>query len=529
MKQRKASDFICCASCKGYFTKNNIRHHAATCINQQGKRCVHVLGRKMSGRIHTEASSILRNKIFPILRDDEVTRIIRYDNLIILYANKMSIKYRAQYQEDMIRARLRLLGRFLIALKKIQPAITDFSSLYNPRFYDDCISAVRIIARYNVENNTFDAPTVASGLGMLLKHVGSILISDCIKKHMLEKKKDVEDFITLLSEDYTTSINKAVEETITKNRRQKEVILPSLKDIQVLHEYLLQERTSSYEKVQRSFSYDDWLNLAKSTLLSILLFNRRRPGELEHVLIEDFEKYESLNENNYPDLFNTLTEEMKILAKKYVRFAIRGKLGRSVPVLLSANLVQCIQMILNLRKYAKVPEKNPYIFGIPSVVNNRYKYLRACDLMREYSSACGARVPYSLRSTQLRKHIATQCGILDISESQTSLLADHMGHDIAIHKKHYRQSCLNKEILQLSKLLEKASGKDTEDERDETKDYHVSDTPEPINIVSTNKRIETKNISSEDDSEDESEYEVEMQKESQTKRKSSKYEYPSSM
>lgn len=376
------------------------------------------------------------------------------------------------------------------------------------------------------ENNTFDAPTVAAGLGTLLKQIGNILISDCIKKHMLEQKKNVEDFITLLSEDYTTSINKAVEETMTKNRQRKEVILPSLKDIQVLHEYLLQERISSYEKVQRSFLYDDWLNLAKSTLLSILLFNRRRPGELEHVLIEDFEKYESLNENNYPDLFNTLTEEMKILAKKYVRFATRGKLERSVPVLLSANLVQCIKIILNLRKYAKVPEKNPYIFGLPSTVNNRYKYLRACDLMREYSSVCGARVPYSLRSTQLRKHIATQCGILDISESQTSLLADHMGHDVAIHKKHYRQSCLNKEILQLSKLLEKASDNDIEDnEKDKAKDYHVPNTI-PINIVSTNEQNEIESTNS--DSENESEYEVEMQEKSKTKR-SSKYKCPSSM
>lgn len=125
---------------------------------------------------------------------------------------------------------------------------------------------------------------------------------------------------------------------------------------------MLQERISSYEKVQRSFLYN-WLNLAKSTLLSILLFNRRRPGELEHVLIEEFEKYESLNKNNYPDLFNTLTEKMKILAKRYVRFAIRGKLGKSVPVLLSANLVQCIQMILNLRKYARCL-KRIHIFSV---------------------------------------------------------------------------------------------------------------------------------------------------------------------
>lgn len=183
-----------------------------------------------------------------------------------------------------------------------------------------------------------------------------------------------------------------------------------------------------------------------------------------------------------------------------MRFAIRGKLGRSVPVLLTANLVQCIQMILNHRKYTKVPQKNPYIFGLPSTVNNRYRYLRACDLMREYSSACGARVPYSLRSTQLRKHIATQCGILDISESQTSLLADHMGHDIAIHKKHYRQACLNKEILQLSKLLEKASGNDVEDNADKVNEAEVDHAP-------INEQNETENS----DSGHESEYENEIQ------------------
>lgn len=46
-----------------------------------------------------------------------------------------------------------------------------------------------MIARYNAENNTFDAPTVAAGLGTLLKQIGNILISDCIKKHAGAKEK----------------------------------------------------------------------------------------------------------------------------------------------------------------------------------------------------------------------------------------------------------------------------------------------------------------------------------------------------
>jgi len=54
-----------------------------------------------------------------------------------------------------------------------------------------------------------------------LKQVGNIFISDCIKKYKLKEKEKAEDFLKLLSEDYITSINKAVEETMTKNAKKK--------------------------------------------------------------------------------------------------------------------------------------------------------------------------------------------------------------------------------------------------------------------------------------------------------------------
>lgn len=48
------------------------------------------MGRKILGPIHPEASTILRQTVFPVLRQDEVVRPIRYDKLIILYENKMN-------------------------------------------------------------------------------------------------------------------------------------------------------------------------------------------------------------------------------------------------------------------------------------------------------------------------------------------------------------------------------------------------------------------------------------------------------
>jgi len=62
-----------------------------------------VLGRKMQARIHTKASDMVRKVIFPILRDD-VCKIIRYDELVILHANKLCRKFSNQHYYNMIRA-----------------------------------------------------------------------------------------------------------------------------------------------------------------------------------------------------------------------------------------------------------------------------------------------------------------------------------------------------------------------------------------------------------------------------------------
>lgn len=85
------------------------------------------------------------------------------------------------------------------------------------------------------------------------------------------------------------------------------------------------------------------------------VFNRRRAGEMERAHIEDFENYERVNKNMYSDIYKSLSMEDKKIAEKYVRFCIRGKLRRTVPVLLSNNLLDCVTLILKYRKEANVP------------------------------------------------------------------------------------------------------------------------------------------------------------------------------
>ncbi|KAL6262001.1 hypothetical protein P5V15_007090 [Pogonomyrmex californicus] len=123
----------------------------------------------------------------------------------------------------MIRSRLRLLGRYLVTLRTKSESITDFASLYDPKFYDVAIAAVNSVAGFD-ENKT---PSVAFNLGTYMKHIKEIFITECIKNYDPIKMKAAENFLKLLRQDYGTSVNRTVLETQMQRKRQRKIILPS--------------------------------------------------------------------------------------------------------------------------------------------------------------------------------------------------------------------------------------------------------------------------------------------------------------
>lgn len=79
-----------------------------------------------------------------------------------------------------------------------------------------------------------------------------------------------------------------------------------MEDIKKLHSYLKNERKLLYTKLQKKFMYKTWLELAKVTLTSTQVFNRRRAGEIERVTIEDFNTREGITKEAYFDLYKSL-------------------------------------------------------------------------------------------------------------------------------------------------------------------------------------------------------------------------------
>lgn len=449
--------YYCCPNCNGYFSTNGVRRHYIKCVGE---------GTTSGAKDLLKKSRILElnnNKILPSLksvlaglRKDNISQLVKYDNLLIQFGNKLCLKYKANYHEKMIRSKLRLLGRLLLELKIIDSTIEEFSFLYNPEKYDTFIEAVNKLSGLSKDGLRYSQPAVATNLGTIIKQIGRTFISDCIKQKQIEKKQSCKDFLELLDVEYGAAVNKTAAETQAEMQRQKNITLPTMNDIKMLEKYLTKNRNDSFEKLQKTFDFKTWKDLAGYTLAGIMLFNRRRVGEIERAQISDFMAYHTAEDEINKDIQGVLNPQELEATKKYVRFCIRGKLNRTVPVLLNRDEFNSIKIIINCRDKAGVSPNNPYIFGVPG--RGGTNYLSACTLIRKFSFECGAEFPNRLRGTLLRKHIATKSAVMDLEQRQVSELANFMGHSESIHKLHYRISLPTQQIAKTSKVLEAAIG-----------------------------------------------------------------------
>ena len=80
-------------------------------------------------------------------------------------------------------------------------------------------------------------------------------------------------------------------------------------------------------------------------------------------------------------------------------------------------------------------------------------HIRGTDVLRSIAIDCGAEHPERLRSTKLRKHIATMTQLFNLSENELDILAKFLGHDIRVHREFYRLPDGTMQVAKVSKLL----------------------------------------------------------------------------
>ncbi|XP_073720099.1 uncharacterized protein [Misgurnus anguillicaudatus] len=247
--------------------------------------------------------------------------------------------------------------------------------------------------------------------------------------------------------NWRNSVSVTAHQTIQEKRWNKDDDIPLTKNVIALRDHLRMVEDEARKELTEQMDLHAYKTLNESVLAQVIIFNKRREGEASRLTLDVYMKASTSAINE--DIYKTLSPLEKQLSKLLTRIEIRGKRGKKVPVFLTKRMKASIDLLVQKRVEAGVPAENPYLFARPGVMTN----IRGCDCLRKYAKKSKAENPELLRSTKLRKQVATLCQLLDLSEQELEQVSRFMGHDIRVHRDFYRQTDKTFQIAKISKLL----------------------------------------------------------------------------
>ena len=247
-----------------------------------------------------------------------------------------------------------------------------------------------------------------------------------------------------------TELSTTARRNLSERKRNAVSLIPLSDDVKKFCLYLTAEgeRNASILKSDKK-NVQAFSTLNSIALSKLILFNRERQGEASKILLKDWQFNKKANITS--EMAGCISEVEKGLINILERFEIRGKRGRTVPILITKEINEWVQLLLDTRVHHINP-LNSYLFASSS----QDSHIRGSDSLRNHSSLFGAKQPELLRSNRLRKHVGTMAQVLNLDQSEMELLAGFLGHDIRVHREYYR---LDIDALQLARVLQSLFGR----------------------------------------------------------------------
>ncbi|XP_073714013.1 uncharacterized protein [Misgurnus anguillicaudatus] len=451
-----------CLYCKGMLSRKELSRHMKRCAlrpENNGEDGPELRGRvfgiasaqsTMSQPISSELWSVLGK-----MHKDDVSTAIRNDHYLMQFAQSLFNKHgNDRSKHEYIRQKVRELGRLLVTLRHTT-RIHNMEEAIKPGNFFILTSAVKKVSGFDNEKNTFKAPSLALKIGHSLRKISDLIMCRALMEEDQGVIDSIRRFHTLHETKWSELVSHSALSNLSEAKYNKSSRLPLAKDVQKLQLYLGQQVELTREKLANNPTAGTYAALAKVTLCQVILFNRRREGEVARMTVKNFQDRDMSQLND--DISTGLTEVEKRLCKQFARVELKGKKGRKVAVILTPDMTANLSLLISKRKECGVTENNNYLFAIPCS-DGHYR-----GQFGQFADACGAEDPQNLRSTNLRKQIATISQVMNLKDNELDQLADFLGHDIRVHREYYRLPQSTIQLAKISKLLmamEKGSVKD---------------------------------------------------------------------
>lgn len=376
------------------------------------------------------------------MKGDNISFEAKKDLLIVQFGENYLKKHKRERKEYACSNRMRELSRLLIAFRKVVNDDTvTFKDMLKPQNVDNIITATRQISGYDILTKSFNAPSLAMHMGTYLKD-----ISDLLRELILKESsgfstssederqtwlREVKHFKNIITSSWNTELSSLDNKDLQEKRWNKTLLVPLVSDIKKFRDETLLLARECEEKFNNCL--DDiitYKTFVHCILALVILFNRRRIGDVQYLKIKDYEKE---TRSNFTDFQSALTESENILTKKYKRVVNSGKGSNAVVILVPELLQKFIKVLLTERK-KYIPEENEYVFAIP---NSKIKWGQGDVSIRFLTKKIDLQYPEAISSNKLRKQIATVAQILNLSKEDMRQVSKFMGHTEKTHAEFY--------------------------------------------------------------------------------------------
>lgn len=448
-----SKQFVHCMYCKGMFVRRDLWRHLRRCSSKPAADSENQGRRRVLGLASMAESSFSQHisqgvwKLLGVMKQDDISAVVKNDLSILQLAQSFFNKHGHDPTKfEYIRQKLREVARLLLTLRR-EFSIYSLEEAVKPANFHRLIRAVQMVSGYDDESHCYQSPSLALKLGHSLNKICEIIHCRALMSEDKELIASTETFRKLYSSKWSEMISHTALVTLNEAKFNKPSTLPFTQDVQSLHQFLEKTAYTAFHKLKETASPQSYAELAKATLTRIIVFNRRRAGEVSKMPLKGFNERDGTSLHD--DVAMGLSKFEQKLCSHFSRVEIRGKRGRKVAVLLSPDMVDALTLLVSKRSECGVLDTNAFLFARP----NCQSHYRGQDSLRVYASECGAQNPEFLRSTHLRKHVATLSQILNLKNNELDQVADFLGHDIRVHRDYYRLPEATTQLAKVSKLL----------------------------------------------------------------------------
>ncbi|KAL1448310.1 hypothetical protein WDU94_013928 [Cyamophila willieti] len=423
-------NFRTCPDCKYAYQDSSFTKHVIRCSGKNGK----IIPERMSFPID---DYVLEKKVLNIMKTDVVFKILSQDETILKYGSRILHKNRKeQHIYNHVSNKMRDLAKLVLELGSQDERIKSLKDAISPIHFMEIVKAVKVLGGYQALKNTFQKPSLPMKLGQALKKCADILIIEAIYAEDIAYGQQLQNFVDLYEKDWHHQLGHHAQRSMYEGKFNKFLKLPESNDITTLMNYLDSEENKWIKEIENSHKSGDfcniaqqWKELASLTLVNVLVFNRRRSGEISRLELTSYRPFSSRMD---VDANMELLDDMETkLSSLFQRIEIRGKKGRRVALLLTPQLIRCCDVLVKHRKYSDSSAENPYFFS------SKDRYIRGSECLNKITKKLELE---NITSTNLRKHVATMIQIMSLSNNELQSFADCMGHNLEVHKEFYSLS-----------------------------------------------------------------------------------------